>query len=205
VKASSFFCGEDLLASISHGYSFDLIFLDIELKEMNGVELGKIIRSELNNEKIHIAYISVNTQYALELFQVRPLDFLVKPYSEEQIVNTIEKARNLTVSYNERFSFKSGQEYCNCSVTDILYFESRAHKIIIKTSDAAREFYQNLNTIEQESKGKMLRIHKSYLVNPMYITEYRHEEVVICNGDVLPISRKYRSEVRKSIMKEDWV
>jgi DNA-binding LytR/AlgR family response regulator len=94
VKASSFFCGEDLLASISQGYSFDLIFLDIELKEMNGVETGKIIRSELHNEKMHIAYLSANTQYAIELFQVRPLDFLIKPYSEEQIVKTIEKARN---------------------------------------------------------------------------------------------------------------
>jgi len=205
VRITSFFCGEDLFESIMSGRSFGLIFLDIELKELNGVELGKMIRSELSNETIHIAYVSVNTQYALELFQVRPLDFLVKPFSEAQVIKTVEKARSITVSYNEKFSFKSGQEYYSYPIADILYFESRAHKVMIRMEDRALEFYQKLNLIEREMNSKMMRIHKSYLVNPMHIKEYRYDEVVLSNGDALPISKKYRKAVRENIIEEGWM
>ena len=67
-----FQCGEDLCKSLKDK-DYDLIFLDIELPKINGIEVGKYIREKLNNEIVQIAYISAKTEYAMELFDYRPI------------------------------------------------------------------------------------------------------------------------------------
>ena len=76
--------------------NYDLIFLDIELPKMNGVAVGKHIRENLKNEFVQIAYISSNQEYAMELFEIRPINFLVKPLNYENISKIIDKL--LTIS-----------------------------------------------------------------------------------------------------------
>ncbi len=65
------------------GEYFGLIFLDIEMQYVNGIEAGKIIREKMKDELTKIVYISGSDNYAMELFQVRPLDFLIKPISKD--------------------------------------------------------------------------------------------------------------------------
>ena len=72
-----FYSGEELIEVLAEGQHFDLIFLDIELCMMNGVEVGKYIRNKLGNENVQIVYISAKRQYAMELFETRPMNFLV--------------------------------------------------------------------------------------------------------------------------------
>ena len=86
-----FYSGETLYESMEKGYRTDLLFLDIQLFEMNGVEVGKKIREQLGNEKISIIYISSKETYAMSLFQVRPLDFLIKPITQKTVNETIDK------------------------------------------------------------------------------------------------------------------
>ena len=68
-----------------------MLFLDIELPKMNGVAVGQYIRETLKNETIQIAYISSKQEYAMELFEMRPINFLVKPLYEKKIENVIDK------------------------------------------------------------------------------------------------------------------
>ena len=82
-----FTSGEELCDEIKHT-NYDLLFLDIELPKMNGVAVGQYIRETLKNETIQIAYISSKQEYAMELFEMRPINFLVKPLSEKQIPST---------------------------------------------------------------------------------------------------------------------
>ena len=71
-----FYDGESLCEYLKSSSSVDLLFLDIELPKCNGVEVGKYIREKLNNEIVQIAYISAKTEYAMELFDYRPINFL---------------------------------------------------------------------------------------------------------------------------------
>jgi len=68
-------------------HSFDLIFLDIELKLMSGIEAGRIIRKEMDNQTILIVYISGKENYYKDLFEIRPMSFLQKPIEERKIIN----------------------------------------------------------------------------------------------------------------------
>ena len=72
--------GEALKKDISNGVKIDILFLDIELPDSNGIELGKYIRNYMKNMSMNIVYISSMTEYAMELFKIHPYDFVVKPF-----------------------------------------------------------------------------------------------------------------------------
>lgn len=84
IETEVFYSGETLYRFLKSECVFDLIFLDIQLLEMDGILVGKQIREQLKNEKVSIVYISSKETYAMHLFQVRPLDFLIKPITNEK-------------------------------------------------------------------------------------------------------------------------
>lgn len=162
-----------------------------------------MIREELHNEKVHIVYISGKQEYAMELFRMRPLHFLVKPFTKQQVLEVLDKAMNLTTGYRDYFEFQSEQNFHRCFYSDIMFFESSARKIMIHTQGESFTFYGKLNDIEKETGEAFLRIHQSFLVNPLYIIHYRADEITLKDGRILPISKSLRSDVRKAILK-DW-
>ena len=107
-------------------FRFD--FLDIELNKLNGVELGVKIRSEFRNEDTQIVYISAKESYAMKLFQIRPLNFLVKPISVNKICFVVKKALELN-NKSEFFKFKVGSHLHKRKVKDILYFEGQGRQV----------------------------------------------------------------------------
>lgn len=78
-----FYQGEQLIRYLQTQETIDVLFLDVELPDINGIEIGKYIREELKNEQMFIIYISSYEEYSIHLFQNRPLDFLIKPLNEK--------------------------------------------------------------------------------------------------------------------------
>lgn len=84
-----FYSGESLCRELERE-DYDLIFLDIELPKMNGVEIGNYIREMKRDDIVQIAYISSKQEYAMELFDIRPINFLVKPLEEATIAKVVD-------------------------------------------------------------------------------------------------------------------
>ncbi len=190
-----FYKGEDLIEVLSEGQHFDLIFLDIELCIMNGVEVGKYIRDKLGNENVQIVYISAKQQYAMELFETRPMNFLVKPISNESILEMLEKAMRLDGIYRSCFVFKSGSEIIRIPYGSIIYFESDNRKVTVYEENGCYKIYGKLSTIEKDAPQFFLRIHQSYLVNTNKIRRWRSDSVLMNDSLSLPVSQKYRKKV----------
>ena len=87
IEIDVFYTGEDYLKYLEREPSLDILFLDIELGKVNGILIGRMIRSALENESTQIVYVSSKESYALQLFKNRPLDFLVKPSKQLKIEN----------------------------------------------------------------------------------------------------------------------
>ena len=197
-----FYTGEELYNVMKYDKDFDLIFLDIEFQMLDGIAVGEMIRDKLNNEKVQIVYVSINDSYALELFKNRPLHFLVKPISQKQIIEVTDKAMQLSERFNKSFVFNFERSYYKLYYGDIMYFESNARKIIVHTINGEYSFYGKLDKVEDETSPEFIRIHKSYLVNPAYITKYGMEQVVLSNDRILSISSKLQKSVKTRILKE---
>lgn len=197
----TFQSGEALYEAISQGESFDLIFLDIELEVLDGIAVGQKIREELCNETVHIVFISGKQKYAMELFALRPLHFLTKPFTKRQVTEVVKKAMDLSVIYKDFFEFQIEQRLHRVRYGEILYFESRVRKIILHTEREAYEFYGKLKDIEEKNHDRFLRIHQSFMVNLLYVEHYEYNRVILFNGDSLPISESYRTPVKEQLLK----
>lgn len=200
LQSEIFFSGEKLWEALERGEHYDLLFLDIELRNMNGVEVGKKIRDELGNETIRIVYISAKQDYAMELFNVRPMNFLVKPISEEAVLENIRKAMELTDINKTCFEYKFRKQTFKVPYGDILYFESEHRKILIHTKTGLKETYGSLSELEKETPEGFIRIHQSYLVNWIYVTHWKYDAVHIKQEHILPVSRTYRKNVSSFLL-----
>lgn len=193
-----FFTGEELCLELRK-QSYDLIFLDIELKKMNGVSVGKFIRDTLKNEITQIIYISSNQHYAMELFQCRPFDFVTKPLTYQRLDELIRKYISISKRGELFFSYKIGFDTYKVPYQDIVFFEKIERKIYIHfTSGEIQAFYGTMDDVCQRIHSKyFLLIHKSYLVNFNYIKVFKHNEIKLIDNTTLTISQTKRKSILK--------
>lgn len=193
-----FFTGEELCQHINQNEYYDLIFLDIELKSMSGVEVGQIVRYDMLDETTQIIYISAKESYAMELFKIRPLDFIIKPFNYGKIKEIFSTALKIIGQDKYNFQYKISNTTHTVSTKNILYFESRNRKIIIHKINGKEIFYGKLKDIYNElKKNKFIWIHKSYLVNYNKIIRLEYNQVTISNDTALPISQANRKRIRE--------
>lgn len=201
VETEVYFSGEELCNFIFKGNSYDMIFLDIELYEINGVEVGRKIRNELNDEHTQIVYVSSKESYAMELFDVRPLNFIIKPIIKEKLESILLTGIKLLDKENRFFEYKNNNVSFSVPVNDILYFESNGRKVNIVLPEETKSFYGKLSMVEEQiNNNDFIMIHKSYLINFNYCKEYTYEYVKMSNDEVLTISQNNRKTVREKIM-----
>ncbi|MCM1190196.1 MAG: LytTR family DNA-binding domain-containing protein [bacterium] len=197
------YTGEGLKDYLEKGNPLDILFLDIELFQMTGIEVGSYIRNQLDDMGMQIIYISGKASYAQQLFKTQPLDFLVKPISQSQIKEVLEMALRVMKKKKERFEFQQGKDYYYVPMGDIVYFGSEGRKVKIVTPKETFEFYGKLKEAAKQLTDDFIVIHKSYIVNKEYIFRYTYEMVELVNGTILTISPANRRQVRERILRED--
>lgn len=197
VTVDVFYSGEELINYIRNGNSFDLIFLDIEIGKINGVEVGHFIRDKLEDYITKIVYISSKNGYDRQLFDVQPLHFLPKPLDRIKVINDIRLAIRLLEKENKAFSFKVGNQIYKLPVKDIIYFESIGRQIKLVSFKDTFYFYGTIDFVmEQLQKEKFIIPHRSFIVNYDNIMIIDKFEIKMCNKDIIPISRLKVKEVR---------
>lgn len=195
------YSGESIQNDLKKGIELDLLFLDIELVQKNGIAVGKFIRGEMENMQTHIVYISARESYAMQLFKIQPLDFLIKPVSAEQIRETLIRSVKQKSSADACFEYQKGSSVFRVPLRNIAYFMSMDKKIIIVKKDGEEEFYGKLKNIAKTLPVDFLMIHQSYIINQAYVSEYSYEMVKMADGEHLNISKPYRKETRSKIMR----
>lgn len=194
------YSGESLCQYLDMGNHLDLIFLDIELVSMNGLDVGKYIRNTLDDLKTYIIYISYNQSYAMQLFKIQPLDFLVKPFKCDEVMFVLKIFIRIAEKKRLFLEYHIGNSYYKQPIDDIIYLQSDNKKIHIVLPKEKKEFYGKLKSIVTQMPSHFLQIHQSYIINQNYVTEYTYDEIIMRNGEQLKISRPYRNIIRKILI-----
>lgn len=183
--------------NLESGEFYDVVFLDIEMQGLSGLDISNILREKMKNEAIQIIYISGKTKYAIEVFDFDPIHFLPKPLTDEKIEKAFVKLLNKLSLKAEAFAYRIGNDIFKVAIRDILYFENDKRKITIYFRDKKAQFYGSLEDIERQLyQYGFLRIHKSYLINRLYARKFSYENVEMSNHIILPISQSRRKEIR---------
>lgn len=196
--------GEELCEKLKLGdrsYDYDLLLLDIEFPKMNGVETGRYIREKLKNQIMQIVYISSNQCYAMELFDMRPLNFLIKPIDENAVRTVLQQFNNINEKDRYIFRFKKGHNFYKIPVNNIVYFERKGRKIYIHLHDEQYDYYDSLELINENLQNfNFLFVHKSYLVNYRFVKIMAYDHIVLYDGTQIPISQAKREQIRKKFI-----
>lgn len=203
VQVQIWYTGEKLKEYMEQGNHLDILFLDIELLKMTGIEVGMYIRTVLDNMRLQIVYISWKESYALQLFQTQPMDFLVKPLLQEHIDRTMDMAVKIIKKKRERFEFRQGKDYYYVAMGDIIYFESERKRIKIVTLRGTYEFYGKIKDILKNLSEDFILIHQSYIINRECVLRYTYEMIEMIDGTILTISKAHRRQVRERILREN--
>lgn len=190
----------------------DIIFLDIEMPLINGLEIAKIIRSTIQNPP-QIVFSTGYGQFAVQAFDLQAFDYVLKPYTPERILITIMRYRNLkkqTESSKPKDSFKLPIWYNDKMILlnpeeEISLVRAEQQRIIISSNKGEFEINTPLKDIEQKLKNHgFLRTHKSYIVNISKIREiipWFNDTFILtlenCSQKEIPVSRHYLPDFKK--------
>ncbi len=193
------YSGESLERDLKKGLGLDILFLDIELLQKNGIETGAFIRDEMGDTDTHIVYISSKQGYAMELFKIQPLEFLIKPISAARLKEVLIRSMKRKKGAESCFEYRKGGQFIRIPVKEILYFMSMDKKVLIIKNAGQEEFYGKLKNVMEQLPAGFLMIHQSYVIHQEYVSEYSYESIKMMNGDLLSVSKPYRKEVRAKI------
>lgn len=193
-----FFDGLTLIQKIKSGISYDVIYLGIEMKLLDGIHTGRLLRN-LNAPSLLI-YISAYERYYKQLFEVEPFRFLLKPIDHALFKQYFLAACRRLEKKALFFPFAFNHRIYKILIADILYFESCGRYIFIHTLRREYRYIDKLQRIEDyclKHHLDFLRIQQSFLINPYYIHSLCLSEVTLYNDVTLPVSKKYRPSVLK--------
>lgn len=196
-----FYDGSDLLANCKDNPTgFDIIFLDIKMKTINGVECAKLLR-ETGVESL-IVFVTSSAEYVFTGYEVKAFRYILKT----DLVNAfdrifgecLEELRKKVVDF---FSVKTASEVRNIPLNDILYFESNRRVLIIHTRKEEVSYYGKLDDVEKGLAEKdFIRTHQSFLVNALKIKSVKKDSVELSDGEVLPVSKSKATAVKEAYL-----
>jgi len=184
--------------------TFDIIFLDIEMPFLTGIELLKAVK-----KPPAVIITTAYRDYAVESFELEVLDYLVKPISFPRFMKAFERAIRYTADRDNSIeNSEAGGDYIflkvdrkllRVAVTDILYIESLKDYIKVKTADNTYVSYQSLSSItEKLPADKFIRIHRSFTIALDKINTIEGNFVTIDNA-LIPISREQKQDLLKKM------
>ena len=174
----------------NHPGEIDLLFLDVEMKGLNGMETAEKIRTF--DEQILIVFVTGYSDYVFDGYLVGALDYLMKPVTEEKLRQLFRRIRaRYAQEESSTFTLKNMDGTWRFRLCDILFFYSDRRKVMLVTAKGEYSFYARLDEIEHQLSPYFVRIHQRYLINPSHV-DYLGSESVTINGRELPCSRRYR-------------
>ena len=201
-RIEAYATGEELLAS---GKRFDIVFLDIQMEGMNGIEAARSLREKNANlgvEDTVLVFITGIKDYVFDAFDLYAFQYLLKPIDERKFAEVLERAVREAAKKKERRVLFIKSRNLTLDQSEILYIESRAKKVEIHTTGAAQaiEIYAAMDELEGQLGENFYRCHRAYIVNMDCITEYDSESITLTGGDRVYLTKKKYGEFVKAYM-----
>jgi two-component system LytT family response regulator len=195
-----------------------LLFLDVRMPGIGGIELIDKLAADTDVVMPHIIFTTAYDHYALRAFELRAVDYLLKPFTAERLHSAVQRARDqISIaaktscrpqaravnrdSYTSRIVFKSRGRILFLPVTDIRWIGAEENYVRICTEKETHLLRETMIGLEQKLDPQMfLRVHRSAIVNLQFVKEVRTESqgdfvVHLVNGQRLSMSRSYHSRL----------
>lgn len=197
-----FASGMELVYLKENIINYDMIFLDINMEELDGIETAKRIR--VVSQEIFIIFVTAYVTYSLDGYKVDAIRYLLKDNASlkqavAECLDTVLTRMNY-VEAKRKLEFHEGRK--DVILEQIVYIESNLHKLVFYVMEREKQIitysmYEKLDTVEQMIKlESFCRIHKSYLVNLKYVNNIERYKASLRTGNILNIAKPRYKEVK---------
>jgi DNA-binding LytR/AlgR family response regulator len=188
----------------------DVVFLDIEMPGMNGLEFASQLR-QLTGSTAAVVFVTGYSEHAVDAFSQQATDYLLKPVSNERLLQClvrIHNQRSQSIDDNDiqRLPVRGLSAILLVPIGDVVCITSREKKVFVRMKDGAEHrALQNLTQLEERlSRNKFIRIHGSYVVPTNHITELMHlgnheYEVRLSDGRRAPVGRTRINDLKRTL------
>ena len=185
ITLSMFSSAESFLFNFEDNKAYDLLLLDVEMSEINGVELAGRIRCV--NREVQIIFISGYSDYISEGYDVDALNYILKPVDYEKLAKVL--------------FLETADGMVRVPLYDIVYIEVRGNYITLHTTEGESTVKETLSKIEAELDDRFFRTSRSYLVNLKYISRTSKTDVTLTTGETIPLSRGLYDKLNRAFIK----
>lgn len=191
IELNCFDNGDSLIRECENGH-FDIIFLDIMMPLLNGMDTAKEIRSR--DRSVRIIFLTSSAEFALQSYSVKAADYCLKPITYQRLKEVMDDCAASILQEPESLTLKTVGGYQKIYLHNIEYIEAQNKRVFIYLkSDKAIEVIQPLYTFEKglsDSKG-FFKCHRSYLVYLPNVDYFNNTEIKTKSGRRIPISRGF--------------
>lgn len=193
-----FLSGKELL---KYEKTIDILFLDIQMKETDGMETARILRRR--GFKGYLIFITVLRETVFEAFEVQAYDYLVKPIEQSRFQKTMERVLASMQSAGEaNLLVQRGYESRLVPFEQIIFCEIIDRKVYLHlTSFEIVDYYDRIENLETKLDGRFFRCHRSFLINLQYLRSYKNQTAYMEGGKQIPVSRLRSKEFSGVILR----
>ena len=202
--------GDELIAS---GSKPDILFLDIQMPGMDGMETAKMLRQDI--EDMILIFVTAAEEYVFQAFDVGAFHYLVKPFSDEKLKEVVTKAvhnikRSSRLEKDEKYIMvQTAGSHIKIFLRDIVYAEVYNRKVIIHTRSTDIEYYGKLQELSDMAGTDFFRTHRAYLVHFKYVEKYNATnaiaQMLVANGHKLYFYTHYNENKHRNDMEIDFI
>ena len=188
-------------ALLESGSRFDVLFLDIQMEQPDGMETARLLRQR--GDRSLLVFVTVLKECVFDAFQVEAYDFLLKPLDNVRFHQTMDRAlRSLEQRTAGGIVIQRGTGCEVVRLSDIVYCEVLGRKIYLHKSDGVvTDYYDKLEDLEQRVDGRFFKCHRSYLVNLDYVRGCQDGQVLLSQGECIPASRLRGRELTQALLR----
>ncbi len=189
-RITEFSCGEELIKNFR---CCDIVFLDIEMGALDGVETAKRLRA-MNRQCVFI-FVTSHPDFVFQGYEVRALNYIMKPYEPSKIVSVLHTAlEELEISSEKYYIVEQRSGSIRVPLNRVQYIFSERRLLHMVTDEEVHTFYGKLSDMEVSLGEPFVRVHSRYLVNIRYVEKIDGNAVLVC-GECLPVSRSCRQSL----------
>lgn len=187
--------GETLLDSMVK-ITFDIVFLDIYMQGINGIETACAIRNAGFSSKL--IFTTSSRDHAIESFEVQAVHYLVKPIDYVQVENALDRCKQLFALSDKYIEVISDRMTVRVPLRGLIYAEVFGNVTLLHTVTGIIKTYMSMDELISVLGNDMfLRCHRSYIVNMNYIDGLEASNFIMKNSDRIPIRRQDRQEMKQ--------
>ena len=197
ILARRFPSAESFLFKYEENKEYDILLLDIEMGQMDGVTMAKQVRKD--NEAVQIIFITGYSDYIAEGYEVAALHYLMKPVNREKLFTVLDRALDKRKQQERYLNLELSGEMVRIPFYDIRYLDVRQNYVTVH----AKEDYtvkRPLGEFEKELDQRFCRVGRAMILNLKYIQRVTKTEVRLSDGTVLPLPRGAYEPLNRAII-----